>query len=339
MEIFNKVLKNEIPENTVLSHDLLEGNYLRCGLTTDILILDDYPERYSTYILRQARWIRGDFQIYPWLKNRIVTKNKSIKKNPFGVLDKFKIFDNLRRSLIPIFSLLALILFADYRIKILSIIGYTISTILDILNFVIFKKGKDSRYIYAHKSFIPNINPLKASIIRGILELSSLPHRAYISFISITKTLYRMNVSKMHLLEWLTAEEAEKQTELNLLSYYKFMWVNILSSMVYLFFAIITKELFYIFFFVLWTVSPYVLWKISKQTNQKISKKETISFSDKKYLLDVGKKTWQFFKDNLNEENNFLPPDNYQEDRLKLIARKNINNKYWFRIAFYYICL
>ena len=83
LEIFHKILKKEIPENKVLSHDLLEGNYLRCSLATDILVLDDYPSKYSTYSLRIERWTRGDFQIASWLKNKITIKNKQKKKNPF----------------------------------------------------------------------------------------------------------------------------------------------------------------------------------------------------------------------------------------------------------------
>ena len=75
-------MKSEIPENKVLSHDLLEGNYLRCGLATDILLLDDFPSKYNSYSLRQARWIRGDFQIASWLKNKIITRNEKVKKNP-----------------------------------------------------------------------------------------------------------------------------------------------------------------------------------------------------------------------------------------------------------------
>lgn len=79
--MFHKILCNEIPENKVLSHDLLEGSYLRCGLSSDILVLDDYPSKYNTYSLRQERWIRGDFQIASWLKSKIKVKNKD-KKNP-----------------------------------------------------------------------------------------------------------------------------------------------------------------------------------------------------------------------------------------------------------------
>ena len=86
LEVFHTVLYNEIPENKVLSHDLLEGNYLRCGLATDILVMDDYPSKYNAYMKRQERWIRGDFQISSWLKSRIITKDNKVKKNPLRTI-------------------------------------------------------------------------------------------------------------------------------------------------------------------------------------------------------------------------------------------------------------
>ena len=80
LKVFHQILCDEIPENTVLSHDLLEGNYLRCGLVTDIMLLDDVPSKYNSYILRLSRWVRGDWQIINWLKNKIQVKNGKRKK-------------------------------------------------------------------------------------------------------------------------------------------------------------------------------------------------------------------------------------------------------------------
>ena len=88
VEVFSKLLKNEIPENKVLSHDLLEGSYLRCGLVTDVMLMDGYPTKYASFMNRLARWTRGDWQIISWLNNK-----------KLNLLSKFKIFDNLRRSL------------------------------------------------------------------------------------------------------------------------------------------------------------------------------------------------------------------------------------------------
>ena len=92
LKVFSEVLENQIPENTVLSHDLLEGCYLRCGLASDILLMDGYPSKYNSFMNRLSRWIRGDWQITKWIS----------KKSPLNLISKYKILDNLRRSLFEI---------------------------------------------------------------------------------------------------------------------------------------------------------------------------------------------------------------------------------------------
>ena len=109
LEVFSKVLNNEIRENTVLSHDLLEGNYLRCGSSSDIMLMDGYPTTYLSSKLRTSRWIRVDYQILPWLKNKIVNRNNQEKTNPLNTLSKYKIFSNIIRSKQEICALLLII--------------------------------------------------------------------------------------------------------------------------------------------------------------------------------------------------------------------------------------
>lgn len=220
-------------------------------------------------------------------------------------------------------------------IKSICLISYTFSTILDILNYIIFKKAKDLRFIYAHKSFVPEISPIKASLIRAALEISILPHKSYVAACSILKTMYRMNISKKHLLEWITAEQAEKQAKTDLISYYKFMYVNLVFGIWNLVFGIITNKFLIALLGILWIFAPIIVWYISKDV-KKEKPIEKITKQDEDYLKEIGKKIWQYFKDNINEENNFMPPDNYQEDRKNKIARKNINNKYraWFSCGY-----
>lgn len=330
IEIFHKVLCEEIPENTVLSHDLLEGSYLRCGLATDILLLDDYPSKYISYITRLSRWIRGDWQIKMWLNKYITIKNGTQKLNPLNKLSKFKILDNLKRSLVPVASLFGVILsvllkmFTEIKvwpIVVISLLGITFSSIIDILNYIIFKKNIDSNYISAHKNIIPVIGALKASILRGILEISFLPNKAIITLISIIKTIYRTKVSKEHLLEWLTAEEAEKQARTDIVSYYKFMWANILFGILILCIGIFTNQVIEIILGIIWVLGPFEAYWLSKDTKKFVAV-EKISKQDKDYLLEIGQKIWNFFNDIMNEENNFLPPDNYQEDRKEIIAKR-----------------
>lgn len=117
LKVFSEVLENQIPENTVLSHDLLEGSYLRCGLATDIMLMVGYPYKYNSFISRLHRWIRGDWQITGWLLNNIKDKNGKLHKNPLNFLSKFKILDNLRRSLLEIFCVISLLLAIVIKLK------------------------------------------------------------------------------------------------------------------------------------------------------------------------------------------------------------------------------
>ena len=98
LHAFSTILNNEIKENTVLSHDLLEGSYLRCGLASDIMLMDGYPTTYMSFKQRLYRWIRGDYQITLWLKNKIENRKENKKVNPLNRLSKYKIFCNIVRS-------------------------------------------------------------------------------------------------------------------------------------------------------------------------------------------------------------------------------------------------
>lgn len=145
LQIFYDVLNNTFPENTVLSHDLLEGSYLRCALVNDVILLDGYPSKYISAMGRNHRWIRGDWQIIRWLGK---------KNNPLNALSKFKILDNLRRSLIPIFAFITIILSVIFKIYTgsselpeiaISLIAITMPTIIDIFNYIVFKKDVGKR--------------------------------------------------------------------------------------------------------------------------------------------------------------------------------------------------
>ena len=326
LQIFYHVLNNEIPENTVLSHDLLEGSYLRCALVNDIVLLDGYPSKYNAAMGRSHRWIRGDWQIVRWLRKKIIDKNGDKKENPLGTLSKFKILDNLRRSLIQVFAFISILMYAFFKIYkdvsiypiiILALLSITMPTIIDILNYIIFKKDVGSGFINAYKSFSNKVSMIRASIYRGILEIMCLPHKAYISLNAITKTLYRMNISKQNLLEWTTAEEAEKQAKTDVLSYYKNMLVNLIAGVLFIFAALRIQSIIMIALGILWITAPWVMCYISKEL---VSNKQKIKKEDTEYVLQIGKKTWEFFENYINEENNFLPPDNYQEDRTEKIA-------------------
>lgn len=183
---FYTCLDKEIPENTVLSHDLLEGSYLRCGLASDILLMDGYPTSYTSFKHRLHRWIRGDYQILLWLKSKIKNKDGNIKKNPLNMLSKYKIFDNILRSQTEFFTLLSIIflviLDSVYKIKVWPLvlvlfISIVIPTVIDIVNRIISKKdGQKKQHTYASI-----ITGLMGSILRAVISIMVLPDKALMS--------------------------------------------------------------------------------------------------------------------------------------------------------------
>ena len=321
VKVFHRVLSNEIPENTVLSHDLLEGNYLRAGLDSSIFLLDGAPSKYNSYMQRYHRWIRGDWQLLGWLKKVIVTKNGVKKQNPLNKLSKFKILDNLRRSLVPVFALVLIIIGLVFKSKInliIGIISVIFPSILDIGNYIIFKKSTPNSLFVAHKSITKVIGDLNASVLRGLLDFIFLPDKVSKIVNAVVKSIYRLKISKQNLLEWTTSEEAEKQAITDLFPYFKSMKANVILGVIGIILGIYFGKTVTLFLGVLWFIAPYVAWYISKNNVNM----QSINEKDKKYLVDIGNKTWKYFEENIDEYNNFLPPDNYQEDRKEKIANR-----------------
>ena len=335
LEIFETVLNNQIPENTVLSHDLLEGNYLRCALVSDIVLMDGYPYKYNSFITRLHRWIRGDWQISIWLKKKIKNREGKLIKNPLNLISKFKILDNLRRSILEIFCIIGILFFLSigliYNFKIwivisLIIISIIMPTVLDYINYIVFKKEGMKK----QKTFEESLSILQASFLRGIISISFLPHKAYISLQAIIKTIYRMCISKEHLLEWTTSEEAEHILKTNLMSFYSQMLPNVIFSTLLIILVKNYNNMLNIILgnclTLLWLIGPIIAWYISMQ-NKETKMIEKLSQEEIQYIMEVGNKTWQYFYMYMNKENNYLPPDNFQEDRRnKIVNRTSSTN-------------
>ena len=323
LRVFSQVLKNEIPENTVLSHDLIEGNYLRCGLASDIVLLDGYPYKYNAYISRQHRWIRGDWQIIRWLKKYIRNNDGNKKRNPLSFLSRFKIIDNLRRSLLDVFSVINIIflIIAGFFYKknftwliLLTIFANIMPLFLNLVNNIVFKREN----IKKQKTFVKRITGLKANFWRMLINFSVLPYQAYEALNAIIKTIYRIRISKKHLLEWCTAEEAETRGRTDLMSYYKTMIVNVVCGLI----AILWNPILAF----LWIIGPLMVWYVSKE-NEADNKLQELSEEDKNFVLDLAGETWEYFEEYINEQNNFLPPDNFQEDRsFEIVDRTSSTN-------------
>ena len=307
LEIFSKVLKSEIPENKVLSHDLLEGCYLNCGLVSDIVLMDGYPTSYSSFKTRLHRWIRGDYQILEWINNR-----------KLGLLSKFKILDNIARSLLEFCVLIILLInliINSTTIKFVAVFSIIIPYLLDCINKILFKKNGELH----QKKYSKEINGYLAFFIKAIIDIALIPDKAYLSINAGIKALYRMIKSKKHLLEWTTAEEAEKKSKDGIIYYYSSMIANVVFGLIFVVQGFYFFNYFNVLIGLIWLSAPIVMNYVSKPIKYKNGYDE-LTDEEKQYILEIGRRTWNFFKDNLTEKTNFLPPDNYQEDRKKKIV-------------------
>ena len=325
LNVFSKVLRKEIPENTVLSHDLLEGSYLRCGMVSDVMLMDGFPTNYLAFKKRLHRWIRGDYQILRWVKNKKI-----------NTLSKYKIVDNILRSKLEssilVSTALTILAAIIYQIKMWPIITFlivsaTIPYILEMVNRIISRKDGETR----QKTFVKNQTTFKNSIIKAFLTLITIPDKAYMSCNAEFTSLYRMLFSKKHLLEWVTAEEAEKNSKNDLKNYYKNMMPNVILAVLGIIFAIafeltIAQKIIFLALSVIWLIAPTIMYVISKPIKE-VNKLELLNKDEQNYVLEIAQRTWQFFKEHINERTNYLPPDNYQEDRKpKLMLRTSSTN-------------
>lgn len=297
---------DRIPENQVLSHDLLEGLYTRVGFATDIFLFEGFPESYKEYTLRMNRWIRGDWQIISWLKF-----NKT-KNNSFNLSDKWKIFDNLRRSTVPVFALLFLfisyLLFPSTYVFSLVYILFVVSSSFVISYLLrIFEWPKEMTLLMKVNNLFDNLDELLWQIIYRFIFILD---QAIVSFLAITVSLYRMSISHKHVLRWQNSHEVAKSLKGTLGEFVYTMLPTVVFSLFFLVLLFINNDGFYLYLTsVLWFVSPFVAYQISKKENIHQYKKE-----DLKLLRNIACRSSRFFLELPHRDGNHLIPDHYQEE-------------------------
>lgn len=308
IDVFEQLLDGSIPENAILSHDLLEGSFARTGLVTDIELVDGFPSKYSSYSARMHRWARGDWQLLPYLSKTVKNSRGEYVKNTLSVIDKWKIVDNLRRSIMPasIFILIILslsILPGSKRLWFaLSALTISLPVFAGIADFILMP--------------INSVNGVASGLRKMICQigllLAFLPHRAYLMVDAIIRTLVRLS-TKQRLLEWETAADAEARLKNKLANYIKTMWIcpalGIVLPTVWLFFGIPNLNGI-LALSALWFVSPYIAYTISRDIK---TKKAVPSDEDIQDIRLIARKTWRYFEDFVSLKDNYLPPDNFQE--------------------------
>lgn len=316
---FHTLLHNVIPENRVLSHDLLESCYARTAFSSTAKVMDTFPATFLSYAKREHRWIRGDWQLVPWLFKRL-------NRRPLCALSKWKIVDNLRRSLVPLSKtlliLINLMFFPTvwylwlpivFFIDIFHLIVYVVSTVI--------QKLLRPKLALVYKSFF---RELSLMLKRSLLEFVITPYRAYIATDAMLRTLYRLLISKKNLLQWKTAESVDASISNTKRGYFLNLWSSMVPAILLLFLLMVT-DISYIGIFafsaviLVWGVAYYFAYSISLPKNKE---KEKEWMAEKEFLLEVSRRTWMFFKEFSTEENHWLCPDNYQRSQVEKVSDK-----------------
>lgn len=318
LAVFEQVLGDKFPENTILSHDLLESTYLRTALVTDIELFDEYPRNYLSFSKRNHRWIRGDWQILYWLFSKVPAKGETKEPSPIRGISKWKVFDNMRRSVNPI--MLIVFLLAGWVLLPGSAVIWT-AAVFGILAFPIYSSFSTDIFRRPNRVdwklyFEKIIADLKTNTMQAVTSFLFLPHQAFLSVDAIIRTLYRMFISKKRMLEWTTSNQADRlHANGTFLSYWLKMWFNIFWAIASLVLVSIYNSTFLIIAIPVclgWIVAPGIAFYLARAP--KIFERRELSKSDKRELRGYTRRTWHFFEQYINEEHSWLPPDNVQED-------------------------
>ena len=312
LEVFDKVLSERFRDNLVLSHDLLEGNYLRCGYVSDVEFIEEFPSKFLVDSTRKHRWARGDIQIISYLCSKVKNKKLKEEKNPLTLYEKWKIFTNIKDIFMyPMLFLLiiSIIFLTNNKILFLLVLIFTLTfpSFIFIKN-KLYKKMSNNKTVYYNNLMYGS----KALFLRVLTIISIIPYYTKLYLDAFFRTIYRLAISKRHLLEWVTAEDAEKKMKFDLCSYiYKFL-VNIVVAISLIIIGIIYNNILSIIFGTLFLLGPLLIYLIS--ADQKYEPKR-LDDKANNALESIAKRTWNYFKENLTEENNYLIPDNFQELR------------------------
>jgi cyclic beta-1,2-glucan synthetase len=320
---FEQALKGRFPENRILSHDLLEGCFARAGLVSDVLLYEDCPSSYASDVSRRHRWIRGDWQIAPWLLPRMPGPHGRWERNPISGLSRWKIFDNLRRSLLPAAIVLQLLLgwLPPGPAGFLTLVAMFILVVPAFLGSIgdFFGKPPDLPLSIHLRTAARSTGK---HLGQAAFMVICLPYEAYIGLDAIVRTACRLLVSHRRLMEWQTAREAEVHSDSSLIAFSRSMWVApalAVAVAVILLIAGASALRPAGPILALWFVSPLVAWGMSRPIRRRVPR---LTAEDRSFLRSVARRTWRYFETFISPADNDLPPDNYQEHPAEMLAHR-----------------
>ncbi len=314
VEAFSKSLAGRFPENRILSHDLLEGCYARAALVNDVQFYEEYPYHYTAHMAMVHRWIRGDWQIAAWLLGRVPGPGTLRLINPISRLSKWMIFDRLRRSLVPSANFLLLLLgWVILRPSwIMTAVVVGIIATPPILSSLVEAVRKPRELpVYLQMRFFAR--SVIRSLAQVVLSLIFLPYEAYITLDAVVRSNIRVFITHRRLLEWKTASDSLRTAREDPAGFYIAMWFAPAAAIIIgIYLMLFRPGALYTAgpLLGLWLISPIIAWWIS---HPQASLSAKLTEDQRTFLRKVARKTWRFFETFIGSENNWLPPDNYQE--------------------------
>ncbi len=327
VDTFEQALGGRFPDNRILSHDLLEGCYARAGLLSDVQLYEDYPARYSADVNRRQRWIRGDWQLAGWLRRRVPgPPGAPRERNPLSLLSQWKLLDNLRRSLVPAALTLLLLLgwtlwsapFWTLAVIAILLLPALCAALLDLC------RKPDEVLWRQHLAAVGQ--SASRRVAQRVFELACLPYEAWFSLDAIVRTLWRMLVTRRHLLEWNPSSEVERQLARSggsdLAASVRAMWIAPAIALAGVGALLATDPAALSVaspILLLWFASPAIAWWISRP----ITRREAALTADQtRFLRALSRRTWAFFDTFVGPDDHWLPPDNVQDNRAEPVAHR-----------------
>jgi cyclic beta-1,2-glucan synthetase len=325
VDLFEAALVGRIPDNTLLSHDLLEGIFARAGLVSDIEVVDEFPARYDVATTRQHRWVRGDWQLLPWLFGRKWTSSGDKHHRAIPLVGRWKMIDNLRRSLSPPAGLVALVVGWTLPFASAELWSAFVLTTIAIPSLIPFFTGIVPRRPGLSKRVHLRAvgTDLKLALSQIVLLVTFLTHQAWTMSDAILRTLFRLTVSRRNMLDWVTAAQTKVNPRRDLAGFYRQMAGGVaLATGAAILIACVAPSSWPIAtpFLILWLLSPAVARWISLPSS--LSTHEPISASDTRSLRLVARRTWRFFDTFVTAKDHMLPPDNFQEEPVPVVAHR-----------------
>ena len=314
--VFCKATAGMFPDEKILSHDVPEGCLTNSGMIPDMTLYDSTPSNAISYYKRQNRWIRGDVQTLFAFGGKYIKHKEHKVKNPLTPLDKYKLYDNVRRDITPLFALMSMIASVFFK-RYICIACAVFSLFYVIIPFLVssFECIVSGAFGVKRKFYSFTLSSFWYGFLAFLNHLASLVQEAYTSLRAVITAIWRYKISGVHLLEWMSATSAEKMSVHGILSYLLFGLFSLVVGVLFLF----VNYGIYHFMGLLFILYPFVMYALTKhRTKAKKEIREQDKEKVKEYVFDM----WRYFADNVNEKSCFLPPDNVSFAYGKMTAER-----------------